>query len=474
MASVRAVVNRREPQLSQSRVGWKPGTVMLSGLNQKPTARNVGGIFFPQSKSLGIDRNRYCPSLQRKIVYAGTAHGSFVQGEQSLKELAGVEVSAKQVERLTRHIGGERVAERDAAVAAFQELPLADKHQAPGVVASPLVAAVMVDGGRLQILKRGHAGVAAADDEAPLASSGREKGKHWREDKAALLLSVSSAVADADPCPEIPETFVDPTRILKLAREIHAVAAGQDGVVEPEPAAESAAENVAAAARYTPPTILTRQVVASRRRWPDFAPLVAQAARMAGLLGASRRAFVGDGSDNNWAIQRRYFGSWTAIIDFIHVLSYVFAAATAGRRFAEGWPVYVRWVTWLWQGQVERIIAELAQRQAELGAPEASDGETSPRRLVAEALTYLQNHKDKMRYDAYRREGLPLTSSHMESLMKQINQRVKGTEKFWCEEGAEAILQLRADILSENRPLDAFWELRQASETGQRRYQRAA
>src|SRR5216684_502155 len=353
MASVRAVVNRREPQLSQSRVGWKPGTVMLSGLNQKPTARNVGGIFFPQSKSLGIDRNRYCPSLQRKIVYAGTAHGSFVQGEQSLKELAGVEVSAKQVERLTRHIGGERVAERDAAVAAFQELPLADKHQAPGVVASPLVAAVMVDGGRLQILKRGHAGAAAADDEAPLASSGREKGKHWREDKAALLLTV-----------------------------------------------ESAAENVAAAARYTPPTILTRQVVASRRRWPDFAPLVAQAARMAGLLGASRRAFVGDGSDNNWAIQRRYFGSWTAIIDFIHVLSYVFAAATAGRRFAEGWPVYVRWVTWLWQGQVERIIAELAQRQAELGAPEASDGETSPRRLVAEALTYLQNHKDKMRYDA--------------------------------------------------------------------------
>jgi hypothetical protein len=420
---------------------------------------------------LGIDRSSYCPSLQRKIVYAGTAHGSFAQGEQSLQELAGVKVSAKQVERLTRQVGSERVAERNTAVAAFQELPLADKHQTPAGVTSPKVAVVMVDGGRLQIRER--RGDVAVDDEDPVVS-GRDKGKHWREDKAALLLTVQSDVAAADPCPVIPETFVDPTRILKLAREIHTVAAGQDGVVEPETKASSTDGKASEEEAYQPPTIVTRQVVASRLRWPSFAPLVAQAARAAGLLGADRRAFVGDGSDNNWAIWRRFFGTWTPVIDFIHVLSYVFAAATAGRKFAEGWRVYVRWITSLWQGQVAPIIAELAQRQAELGAPEPTDGETSPRRLVAEALTYLQNHKDKMRYDDYRRQGLPITSSHMESLMKQINQRVKGTEKFWCEKGAEPILQLRGDLLSDGRPLDDFWERRQASQTGQRRYRRAA
>lgn len=423
---------------------------------------------------MGIDRSTYSPSLQRKIVYAGAAHGSFEQGHQSLQELADVAVSAKQVERLTRQVGGERVAERDGAVAAFQQLPLADKHQTPAGVASPEVAVIMVDGGRLQILERGAATAAPAADEEPVVSSGRERGQHWREDKAALLLTVDSKVSATDPCPEIPETFVDPTRILKLAREIHAVSAGQDGVAEAATPATPSEEASVEEVRYKPPEIATRQVVASRLRWPDFAPIVAQAARLAGLLGASRHALVADGSDNNWAIWRRFFGSWTAIIDFIHVLSYVFAAATAARRFAEGWPVYVRWIEWLWQGQAERIIAELAQRQAELGAPEATDGETSPRRLVAEALTYLQNHKDKMRYDEYRRQGLPLTSSHMESLIKQINQRVKGTEKFWCEEGAEAILQLRADILSDDRPLDAFWERRQARETGQRRYRKVA
>ena len=419
---------------------------------------------------MGIDRSHYSPSLQRKIVYAGTAHGSFELGKQALQELADVEVTTKLVERLTEQIGNERVAERNQAVAAFEELPLTAKHQSPAGVASPKVAVVMVDGGRLQILERG-AHAKASDEDMP---AGRERGKHWREDKATLLLTVDSEISAADPCPEISETFVDPTRILKLAREIHAVAAGQDGVTEPEEQPLGTEEASDEEVRYEPPVIVSRQVVASRRRWPDFAPLVAQAARTAGLLEAGRRAFVADGSDNNWAIQRRFFGSWTAIIDFIHALSYVFAAATAGRKFAEGWPVYVRWITWLWQGQAEQVIVELAQRQAELGAPESSDGETSPRRLVAEALTYLQNHKDKMRYDEYRRQGLPITSSHMESLMKQINQRVKGTEKFWCEDGAEAVLQLRADILSDDRPLDAFWERREASQTGQRRYSKAA
>lgn len=408
--------------------------------------------------------------MQRKLVYAGTALGSFEQGKQALHALAEVDVTTKLVERFTEQIGDERLTERNAAVAAFAALPLAEKHASPAAVASPPVAVVMTDGGRLQILERGAKAAVANEDEA--VPAGPERGQHWREDKAALLLSVASEVAADDPCPEIPETFVDPTRILKLAREIHAVAAGQDGVTaDPDRATEEAA---ATPATYQPPDLTSRRVVASRMRWPDFGPVVAQAARAAGLLGATRRAFVADGSDNNWTIQRRFFGTWTPILDWIHGLSYVFAAATAGRTFAEGWPVYVRWITWVWQGQVERVIAELAPRQAELGVPTPDDGETHPRRLVAEALTYLQNHQDKMRYDEYRRQGLPITSSHMESLMKQINQRVKGTEKFWTEAGAEAILQLRADLLSDDRPLDGFWERREASQTGQRRYREAA
>jgi hypothetical protein len=173
-------------------------------------------------------------------------------------------------------------------------------------------------------------------------------------------------------------------------------------------------------------------------------------------------------------LQRRFFGSFVPILDFIHALSYVYAAATAGRLRAAGWACYREWIRWVWQGQVRRVIVALEARQAELGLPAKGEAETSPRQVVARTLTYLRNQQDKMRYDEYRRQGLPITSSLMESVVKQVNRRVKGTEKFWSEEGAEAILQLRADQLSSDQPLEAFWQRRQEAATGQRRYRPAA
>lgn len=64
-------------------------------------------------------------------------------------------------------------------------------------------------------------------------------------------------------------------------------------------------------------------------------------------------------------------------------------------------------------------------------------------------------------------------SSYVESAVKQINRRVKGTEKFWSERGGEAMLQLRGDYLSDTAPLDRFWQQRQQTATGQRCYRRA-
>ncbi len=115
-------------------------------------------------------------------------------------------------------------------------------------------------------------------------------------------------------------------------------------------------------------------------------------------------------------------------------------------------------MTWVWQGQVEKVIAELAERQAMLGSPTVEDGDTQPCVVVSTALGYLQNHEDKMRYPAYRRRCLSITLSYVESAVKQFNQRVKGTEKFWTEEGAEALLQLRADFLSPTCVLGEFWQ----------------
>ncbi len=212
--------------------------------------------------------------------------------------------------------------------------------------------------------------------------------------------------------------------------------------------------------------------MASRRDVGHFGPLLAATACALGLFAAGRRAFVADGLAENWSVHKRYFPRWTAVLDFVHALTYVYAAAMAGRTFAAGWPVYVRWIKWVWAGQAGRVIEELRVRQQEVGLAQKEDKEGSPRRVVQETLTYLGNHQGKMQYDEYRKQGLPLMSSHIESTVKQINYRVKGTEKFWTEEGAEALLQLRADYLSDDEPLEAFWQRRQEAATGQRRYRR--
>ncbi len=59
----------------------------------------------------------------------------------------------------------------------------------------------------------------------------------------------------------------------------------------------------------------------------------------------------------------------------------------------------------------------------------------------------------------YRELGLPTSSVPVESQIKQFNRRVKGSEKFWTAEGAEAVLQVRVAYLSQDGRADRNWAL---------------
>ena len=463
-----------------------------------------------------------------KIAYAGSNNTSYQQAHADLGHLAELDVSDKQVRRLCKRIGAERVEERAAAVATYQALPLVQRKSAPAGVLPPAVAAVSVDGGRVQIFERAPGAGAAPPDAAAAsapaadlvvaatagsvavpASPGPEpemsgtaddqvtqaaavaatvvaagaaeeedeerRGRFWREDKIGLLLTMASAESAHDPCPQIPKTFLNPARMTKLVRELKKRAPPQEEAAketdDPSTGAEALRDEEA---RWQPPEVQAKQVVATRQSWAQFGPMVAAAAWALGFFAAARKAFVADGAENNWTVHRQLFSSFVPILDFIHGLSYVFAAALAGRGFKEGWKVYERWIQWVWSGTVEQVIAELAVRQAELGTPAPDEPEGSPRAVVARALTYLQNNQERMRYAEYRRQGLPITSSYVESAVKQINYRVKGTEKFWNEDGAEELLQLRADYLSDGDAMGTYWKRREANQTGQNRYRRAA
>lgn len=406
------------------------------------------------------------PVVLQKIVYAGSNASSFRQASEDLLYEAELRISEQRIMRATKRIGDERIEQRDSETEAWERLPL-PKQQCSPCEQVPGVAVVEMDGGRIQIRERkAMEAEQAKPEEVQGAAEAKEKEDRsgfWRETKVGCLLTVASQISSEDPCPTIPKVFVDPRRMRKMVREIK-------GFCAPEEEEESSREEAAGEPRAGQPETLVRSVVATRQDVHALGRQLAAAAWQRGFAAAPRKAFVGDGQEANWTVHRTRFSHYVPILDFIHGLCYVYAGALAGRRLREGWPVYTQWAQWVWSGEVEKVIEALKIRLQEWGLPQDNESEESPRKKVADALRYLQNQRSRMHYDEYRRQGLPLTSSHIESTIKQINRRVKGSEKFWSNRGAEALLQLAADYLSETKPLATFWRDRPGAATGQRCY----
>jgi hypothetical protein len=395
----------------------------------------------------------YSPTALKKVVYAGTQAASFPQGSRDLKELGELEVSPERLRRATERIGEERVAERDAQAAAYAALPIPARRAVPGDQPRPAVACVQMDGGRLQLMDR--AEPQRNDDDT-----------FWREMKVGCLWSMISQVSAEDPCPRLPASFVDPERMQRMVREIK-------GFSGPDASADEEAEELRIDERPGRPQPLARSVVASRHEVETFGKLLASEAYQRGFAGAARKAFVADGSESNWGVWRRHFSDYEPILDFIHALTYVYAAAMAGRALKEGWQAYRAWAQWVWSGQVDRVIAALEVRQQELGEPTKDTPKTAPSALVGKSLGYLRNQRSRMDYPEYRKQGLPMTSTYVESTVKQINRRMKGTEKFWSR-GVESMLTLVADHLSDTPTLARFWRNRPHRLTGSRCARQAA
>jgi hypothetical protein len=204
-----------------------------------------------------------------------------------------------------------------------------------------------------------------------------------------------------------------------------------------------------------------------------FGPLVAGEAQARNFYAAGRRAFLADGQAYNWKIQRGYFRDFEPITDFIHVLGYVYLAAWAvGQSQEERWARYVGWMTACWQGRVAEVISQLAEGVQRLGPgpPGGPAEEVQRRQVLADSLRYLRNNRQRMDYPRYCRQGLPVTSSLVESLVGEFNDRVKGPQKHWNRPaGAEAILQIRAALLSEDDRLARYLANRPGSPYRRRR-----
>jgi hypothetical protein len=163
----------------------------------------------------------------------------------------------------------------------------------------------------------------------------------------------------------------------------------------------------------------------------SFRPLVAGDAHTRNFYAAARRAFVADGQAYNWTIQQGCFPGFEPIVDFLHLLCYLYAAADGVGADEWGrWSQYVARLAARWQGRASAVLSELEHWQAVLGAspPDTELAASDPRRRVAEAVSYLSTNATRMDYPSYRRQGLPTTSSLSESLVEEFHARVKGSQ----------------------------------------------
>jgi hypothetical protein len=382
--------------------------------------------------------------MEKGIRQASKA-SSFVEASEDMRELAEVEISPTHLQRLSERIGEEWVERRDEDVEKFRQRRLERAYKEPPRGA----AAVMLDGGRVQT---------RADDAGRGVS---EPG--WRESKVACCLTIDTKTHAVDPQPEPPAKFLEPTNAARLASEVKRRSRPAIERNDADRRAIQAAKKKAGKkwkkrkrARKCP---RVRTVVATMENSETFGWQVAAEVHRRGLDRAQRKACVCDGQAYNWSIYEMHLlpAGFIAVLDFLHLLAYLHDAAYAlgGADEARAWKTYKQWLRWAWSGKVGTLLSALREAVAALKAKGSTAA--ARRQTVKETLTYVNNNRQRMNYPEYRCLGLPVSSAPVESTIKQINRRMKGSEKFWLEGGAEAILQLRAAQLSEDNRWKRYW-----------------
>ncbi|HEU5330775.1 MAG TPA: ISKra4 family transposase [Thermomicrobiales bacterium] len=140
------------------------------------------------------------------------------------------------------------------------------------------------------------------------------------------------------------------------------------------------------------------------------------------------------------------------IVDFIHVLEYLWKAAWCLHENAD--PAAEAWVAErgrdLLAGHTQRVIDDLDQAGREAGL------DAHQRKGLDDAITYLTGKKDYLHYDKALKNGWPIATGIIEGACRHlVKDRMDITGARWGLDGAEAVLKLRA--LRSNGDFDQYW-----------------
>jgi hypothetical protein len=336
----------------------------------------------PRDRELDVDGVSCSPGVRRMIAVVGS-ESSFEQGREQLELLAGIEVTAKAVERQAEAIGGDIEACQQLEIGRAKQLELPE-------VCAPAVPILYIemDGTGVPVVK--------AETEG---RAGRVGGQPAH------------------------------TREVKLGCVFTQTAADQDG----RPVRDQESTSYVAAIQTAEQFGLRLYSEAWRRGWSR----------------AQKKVVIGDGAGWIWNLADQHFPSAIQIVDLYHARQHLWELSS--KLFPNEPKARQRWIARcldrLERGKVEALVKIL--REPQPGTDELA-------KTVANEVEYFERNADRMRYPAFRAQGLFVGSGVIEAACKiVIGARLKCSGMFWTVRGANAIIALRCCRLS--RRFEDYW-----------------
>ncbi len=148
-----------------------------------------------------------------------------------------------------------------------------------------------------------------------------------------------------------------------------------------------------------------------------------------------RIALLGDGAAWVWNNLSACFPDGKQVLDYYHCSEHIHKVAEAHYGTT---PKAIEWVeatmARLAANQVDTVIWGLQRLQADVFAQEEID----------KLITYLDNQRDRLNYNACKEEGIPIGSGGIESANKFISHiRLKRSGAWWVVENGNGMLRLR-------------------------------
>jgi hypothetical protein len=210
---------------------------------------------------------------------------------------------------------------------------------------------------------------------------------------------------------------------------------------------------------YAGPTPVGRSITATLAPWDTLGDHLSALADRKGYARALQKICLSDGAGSIASQRERCFPDAAFVLDYTHAVEHLHQTAQAAFGSSDPAKVWVeRQEQRLWKGHLDPLIADIARLSRRAGPPPPKAPDSDPRRILATNLHYFQTNGAGMDYPTFRQRGWPIGSGVVESTIKQIGKRLKGSEKHWTLPGAEATLQVITALLSDDGLWDAFWK----------------